>query len=119
MVMKMFSPLKVLSVFSFLFYCCLFAQDIDISVQLKDIEAGKVAKVKKDLADLQKKYPNNPSVLYLNALLTEDGKTAVGKYGAVAENYPKANMQMQHFIKSSRIIMHLVCTGWQKVISSS
>lgn len=81
---------KILIFTLVIFYSTLFAQEPDISVQLKDIEAGKITKVKKDLVELQQKYPNNPSVMYLDALLSEDGQIAIGKYNTIVENYPKS-----------------------------
>lgn len=67
----------------------LYAQEPDINRQLTDINNGNISKVKKDLVELKQKYPKSPSVMYLDALLTENGEEAIGKYSAIVENYPK------------------------------
>lgn len=67
-----------------------FAQDFDIGGQLMDIDAGKIAKAQKELVELKQKFPNSPSVLYLDALLTENGDEAVAKYNIIVENFPKS-----------------------------
>ena len=40
------------------------------------------------MAELSSKYPNDPGVLYLKAILTKDGDDAVIQYKNIIENYP-------------------------------
>ncbi|MGE5681046.1 MAG: SPOR domain-containing protein [Bacillota bacterium] len=65
------------------------AQQLDISKPLKDIEAGETAKAREELDRLKRNNPKDPSVLYLDAVLTIDAKDAVAKYSLLAEKYPQ------------------------------
>ncbi len=67
-----------------------FAQNISIVPTLKKIEHGNVAEAKKDLLNLKKKYPNNPKVIFLEAVLTEDGAKAQELYNLITTNFPKS-----------------------------
>ena len=73
-----------------LFSINIFAQGIDISDQLKDIESGKIERAKDALDKFKTKSPNDPSVIFLDAVLTLDGKQALTKYSRLADNYPKS-----------------------------
>ncbi len=69
----------------------IFAQkEVDITQQLQAIAAGNYEKAKNDLERLTVKNPKDPSVLYLDALLTKDGKLAAAKYQGIFETYPKS-----------------------------
>lgn len=63
-------------------------QGIDISDYLKKIETGKIEEVKEKLPELKAKYPHDPSVLFLEGILTENGKTSVSLFSNVVNNYP-------------------------------
>jgi hypothetical protein len=65
-------------------------QGIDISDYLKKIESGKVEEVKEKLPELKMKYPRDPSVLFLEGILTEDGKISVSIFSNVVSNYPQS-----------------------------
>ena len=52
-----------------------FGQNIDLYLSL--IDEGKTEGVIETLPELVSKYPNNPGVLYIKALMTEDGKTSI------------------------------------------
>jgi hypothetical protein len=67
-----------------------FGQGIDISDYLKKIESGKLAEVKEKLPELKAKYPNDPSVLFLDGILTENGKTSVSLFSTIVNNYPES-----------------------------
>ena len=67
------------------------AQGIDISDYLKKIESGNIEEVKERLTELKTKYPNDPSVLFLEGVLTENGKTSVSLFSNVINNYPKSS----------------------------
>jgi len=65
-------------------------QGIDINDYLKKIESGKIEEVKEKLPKLKTKYPDDPSVLFLDGILTENGKTSVSLFSTVVNNYPES-----------------------------
>ena len=58
-------------IFSLLFPCYLFSQNVDMYLSL--IHEGQREGVKENLPELVSKYPNDPGVIYLQALLTVNG----------------------------------------------
>ena len=68
-----------------------FAQEINIVPYLKSIEQGNEKEVISSLSQLKQDHPNDPSVIFLDAVLTENGKDAEQKYAVVYEQYPKSN----------------------------
>jgi hypothetical protein len=68
----------------------IFGQGIDISDYLKKIESGKLKEVKEKLPELKTKYPDDPSVLFLDGILTENGKTSVSLFSTIVNNYPES-----------------------------
>jgi tetratricopeptide (TPR) repeat protein len=66
----------------------LFSQDVDIVPYLKQIENGEKSKVEEKLPDLKKDYPNSPSLMFLDGVLTENGQDAVAIYTKIVDNYP-------------------------------
>ncbi|MCX6149172.1 MAG: SPOR domain-containing protein [Ignavibacteriales bacterium] len=74
--------------FFFLIAVSSFAQEINIEKQLKEVESGDFNTAAADLETLKQQYPDNPSVMYLDALLTKDGKTATEKYKSIWGKYP-------------------------------
>lgn len=65
-----------------------FTQDVDIVLYLKQIESGEKNEVEKVLPDLKKNYPNSPSVMFLEGVLTENGQDAVVIYSKIVNSYP-------------------------------
>lgn len=65
-------------------------QEIDIVPYLKKIESGNVEEVKEDLVDLKDEHPDDPSVMFLNGVLTENGQQAVVIYQNIADNFPRS-----------------------------
>ena len=53
-------------------FSILLSQNVDLYFSL--IEEGELDGVKENLPELLSKYPKDPGVLYLKALLTEDGE---------------------------------------------
>lgn len=49
---------------------------------------GNVAAAAKSLSAIQGKYPGNGSVLFLEALITQDGEAAVELYRRIAQSFP-------------------------------
>lgn len=68
----------------------LLAQEVDITTYLKEIEAGGSGKVIDILPKLKKEYPLSASVLFLDAVVTSDGQSAVDKYTNLIKKYPKS-----------------------------
>ncbi len=66
------------------------AQEINIVPYLKQIESGDNDKAKEDLEQLKSNYPDDPSVIFLDAVLTENGDEAQRKYETVYKKYPKS-----------------------------
>ncbi|HSP86864.1 MAG TPA: SPOR domain-containing protein [Ignavibacteriaceae bacterium] len=81
--------------FSFILFLILpdsqiFPQDVDIVSYLKQIESGEKENVEKELPGLKTKYPNSPSVLFLEGILTENGQDAVSIYSKIVNSYPQS-----------------------------
>jgi tetratricopeptide (TPR) repeat protein len=68
----------------------IFPQEVDIIPYLKAIENGDVGQAKEKLVDLKEKYPDDPSVMFLDAVLKENGQEAVVVYQDIFDNYPKS-----------------------------
>jgi len=68
----------------------LFAQEVDIVPALKSIESGNVERAKKILSELKLTNHADPSVLFLDAVLTKDGKISLEKYTDIYQKYPKS-----------------------------
>lgn len=67
-----------------------FPQDLDITTYLKKIEAGKKDEVTGKIQGLKQLYPNSPSLIYLEGLLTEDGEKAFQVYKSLVDKYPNS-----------------------------
>ena len=63
-----------------------FGQNIDLYISL--IDEGKTEGVIETLPELISKHPNNPGVLYIKALMTEDGRTSIDIYNELIKKYP-------------------------------
>ncbi|MFA6981332.1 MAG: SPOR domain-containing protein [Ignavibacteriaceae bacterium] len=67
-----------------------FSQEYNIIPLLKKVEEGKSGEVKEELQPLIKRNPGDPSLLFLSALLTEDGAKANDKYLKIVKTFPKS-----------------------------
>ena len=63
-----------------------YGQNIDLYLSL--IEEGKHEGVKENIKELISKYPNDSGVLYLKALLTQDGDYAINQYKDLLKRFP-------------------------------
>jgi tetratricopeptide (TPR) repeat protein len=54
------------------------------------VESGDADPVRLELPSLLATYPNDPGVLYLQALLTREGAEAVRHYQNIVDNHPKS-----------------------------
>ncbi len=60
----------------------------NINLYLSLIDEGKIEGVKENLPELLSKYPNDPGVLYIKALLTENGNESIEIYNKIIKNFP-------------------------------
>ena len=67
-----------------------FAQDVNIVPYLKQIEKGDKKKVEAILPELKKQHPDDPSVMFLDGILTENGQEAVAVYNKIIQKYPRS-----------------------------
>lgn len=67
-----------------------FSQEKDIVPYLKLIESGQKDSVQKMLPDLQKSDPDDPSILYLKGILTENGQDAVPVFNRILTDFPRS-----------------------------
>ena len=73
----------------FLFAAFLQSQNVDLYLSL--IDEGESQGVLENLTELTSKFPNDPGVLYLKALLSKDGESAIEQYKNIIKNYPESN----------------------------
>lgn len=66
------------------------AQEINIVDYLKRIESGDIDKVRNEIPMLRAANPNDPSIKFLDAVVTADGNKALKKYEEVYNNYPQS-----------------------------
>jgi hypothetical protein len=65
-----------------------FSQEEDIISSLQEIEKGNIKNAENLLKDLKLKNSDDPSVIFLDAVLTKDGEEAVKKYNILLEKFP-------------------------------
>ncbi len=70
----------------------LFAQmpDSEVRKRLDFIYSGQAERVRIELPSLEKQYPNDAGVDYLDAVLTTDGAAAVKKFQAIVDHSPQS-----------------------------
>jgi len=66
----------------------IYAQDLNIVPYLQQIENGEADEVRNELIGLKEKYSDDPSVMFLEGVLTENGQKAVVIYQKVVDEYP-------------------------------
>jgi tetratricopeptide (TPR) repeat protein len=67
-----------------------FAQEVDIVPYLKMIEQGKLEEAKAKLLDFKSDNPKSSNLIFLEAVLTENGQDAVVLYQSLVDKYPKS-----------------------------
>ena len=65
-----------------------YTQNIDMYLSL--IYEGQSDGVKENLPELVSKYPNDPGVMYLQAILTINGMKSLELYSKLLDNFPKS-----------------------------
>lgn len=73
-----------------LFAFPILAQEINISKALWEVEAGNIANAQTYLQGFKNANPDDPSVIFLDGVLTQNGDDALKKYSFVYEKYPKS-----------------------------
>lgn len=63
--------------------------DNNITEALQQIDAGNIQKAEAILSKLISKYPTEPSVIFLDAVLTKKGDEALKKYFLLYKKYPQ------------------------------
>jgi tetratricopeptide (TPR) repeat protein len=72
----------------FLIVVELHPQEVNIIPYLKAIENGNLGQAKDALVDLKEKNPDDPSVMFLDAVLKENGQEAVVIYQNIVDKFP-------------------------------
>lgn len=72
------------------FLSAICAQEISVINELKLIEQGETDKARLKLEQLKESNPGSTSVMFLDAVLTEDGTLAFQKYLDIYNKYPKS-----------------------------
>jgi tetratricopeptide (TPR) repeat protein len=67
------------------------AQEVSIVDELKNIESGDIEEARSSLRELRTIYPDNPSVKFLDAVLSAEASTALNKYKSLIEDYPNSD----------------------------
>ncbi len=65
-----------------------FSQEANIVPYLKQIERGDLRDAKDGLLQLKNKNPNDPSVMFLDGVLTQNARDAVEIYKTIINKYP-------------------------------
>ena len=71
-------------------FSILLSQNVDLYFSL--IDEGELDGVKENLPELLSKYPKDPDVLFLKAVLTDDGESALEQYKYILKISQKQNM---------------------------
>jgi hypothetical protein len=80
---------SIFALFS-IFSANIYPQDIEIVTYLKQIEDGHKSQVVDNLPSLKNKYPDSPSIMFLEGVLTEDGQQAFTIYSNLLKKYPQS-----------------------------
>ena len=67
----------------------IYSQNVDMYLSL--IHEGQSEGVKEILPELISKYPNDPGVLYLQAMLTTNGMKSLELYSKIIDKFPKSD----------------------------
>jgi len=75
-------------IFWFFFPVYLSSQNVDLYLSL--LHEGQTEGVREQLPELISKYPNDPGVLYLQALMVTDGMRSLELYSSLIDKYPES-----------------------------
>ena len=104
----------------FILSSAIFCQD-RIDVLIKDVESGNTQIAIEALADLKKKYPDNPSVIFLDAILDQDHERAIKKYKQIYTLYEDSKYADDAIMKISEFYYtngsYIKSSEWVKKIN--
>lgn len=66
-----------------------FGQDADVQKYVAMVNEGRVEEVRQAVPSLLERFPNNPGVLYVQALVTKEGAEAARIYQSIVDNFPR------------------------------
>ncbi|ROL62188.1 hypothetical protein D9V86_01930 [Bacteroidetes/Chlorobi group bacterium ChocPot_Mid] len=95
-------------IFLLLSFSTSFSQTNEINEGLKYISEGNIDNAKLLLPELLAKYPNDPGVKYLHAVVLEDGSLALSIYKEIISKFPKSPWVEESYL---RIIQYYSITG--------
>ena len=84
-------------IFIIFIFSILSSQNIGLYFSL--IDEGELDGVKENLPELLSKYPEDPGVLFLKAVLTDDGESALKQYKYILKNFPKSTYAPESAMK--------------------
>jgi cell division septation protein DedD len=84
------TDMRIILYLVLLFAFPIFAQEVNISKALWEVEAGNIVNAQTYLQEYKSTSPNDPSVIFLDGVLTQNGDDALKKYSFVYEKYPKS-----------------------------
>ena len=76
-----------------------FAISQNLNLYLTLIEKGRYDEVRENIPDLLSRYPNEPGVRYIQALINNDGDASLEQYRRVIENFPDSEFASQSSMK--------------------
>jgi len=85
---------RILVVFLPVFIYC---QNVEMYLSL--IYEGKTEGIENKIDEMLSKYPNDPGVIYLKALVTTDGSKASELYNSIIEKFPSSKFAVESSVK--------------------
>ena len=73
------------------------------------LNEGNSSGVRDQLPELISKFPNDPDVLFLKALLTQDGMSALEQFGNLLDKYPESKYAHDAAIKIGEYFFAILC----------
>ena len=73
------------------------AQNIPLYLTL--VEKGEIEEVRESLPNLLSRYPNDPGVYYLEALINLSGDESIAQYQRLINNYPNSEFAYLSSVK--------------------
>ncbi|MBD30982.1 MAG: hypothetical protein CMG44_02110 [Candidatus Marinimicrobia bacterium] len=81
--------MRQLIIFFFINFAIICAQNINLYLTL--IQKGRYEEVRENLPDLLARYPNEPGVFYIQALVNKDGDSSLSQYQNLIDSYPDSD----------------------------
>ena len=88
--------MKFIPIFIF-FLNFVLAQNIPLYLTL--VEKGEIQEVRESLPNLLSRYPNDPGVYYLEALISLSGDESIAQYQRLINNYPNSEFAYLSSVK--------------------